>query len=218
MKFVLPVIGCGLLATAIVLGISISKQGPAKTTQEEHVWKEFTVTIDATPHTVLIREYPQPVAVQSVMADFAPSESSRYSALGTLALSTHLGRNIQSKADLEAFSHLFENPKRSMERFEWLQTEVGGWDELIDRLRKSTERRYRSRVLLAEAIVLDQHVFVCQMPDTGPMYQVLRKQANGQYLNVNEWDESIRPLLFNDRILELFEGVQLEQEEDADDR
>jgi hypothetical protein len=171
-------------------------------------WKDIKVDVGGESHKVCLKKYPKPVMLKKAMEGFGfePSRQVRNTAFGTLALSSHIGRRLKTKGDLESYTQLFEFPEKSMAHLKELESKSSGWDELILRIRRSEKMHFEAKKLIGEAIIGDKHVFATRLPGSILLFRVLRRLPNGRYCLVNQWDENLRPLLHENSLIAQFKS------------
>ena len=63
-------------------------------------------------------------------------------------------------------------------------------------------------MLLGEAIIGDQHIFVTQMPESEPKFSVLRKMPTDRYRHVHQYDQTVKSLISNNIPIGMFENIK----------
>lgn len=173
----------------------------------EYPWNRYRVTIAGREYEVLVREYERPVELRAAMARVPTATGSASSAFAVFSKSVSLGRQIKGKADLQAYAQLFDDPTGIMTWYEKIQVDAGGWGGLVRGIRSSSDREFESMRLVGEARVGSHHIFVVKMPDAEIAFRVVKCIGSGNYRLVQEWDDEVRPVLYNSKVLDLFHTV-----------
>jgi hypothetical protein len=172
----------------------------------EVVWKRYRVSIGGRQYEFEGREYPKPLNISSISVGAIPSEMHLKNPILALVHGVQRSRQVEGWAGIEAQSRLFDDPKRAMAWFEDVQAKVGGWDKLARGIHDLGEKEWSGMQVIAEVRTGPYHVLVVSVPDIGePTFRPMRRLDNGEYRHLQELDENIRPLLYNSRVLQIWE-------------
>lgn len=168
-------------------------------------WQRGELVVEGTIYEVHFREHDPPLPLSRLMQ--ALPEFSRQTALGIVALSIDLGRQVENERDFAAMSQLFENPSDSMDFYRQVMGQHEDWQALAQRTRSVSQQEYTEMTIAGEVIIGDCYVFVITRPETDTTFRVVKRNERGEYRHVNDWGPQVQPVLFNGRVLDLFETL-----------